>query len=160
MAAVPEQASHLGEFLGDDSRVQAEPTGHDRQRQRLDLGQPQQGRVRFLKVAQAAQGERAAQRGAGVACGLVGVEPQPQFRVEHVALPLDLPGGRRVAYRGQQQRDPGQAGRAAAGTAGGSGLRLAGFAHAEGEGLCGQLGGRGGAGRAQVGVGEHGIPAL
>lgn len=158
MAAVPEQGPYLGEFAGDDGGVEAEPTGHDGQRQRLHLGQPQQRRVRLLEVPQTAQGDRALQRHAVIARRLLRVEPQPQVRVEPVPPPGELPGGRRSPNGGQQQRYHRQhpAGRTTHRTGPGG----AGLLDAKCEGLAGQFGGRGGAGRAQVGVGQHGVPAL
>ncbi len=160
VAAVPEQPSHLVEFLGRGLGVEAEPAGHQGQRQGLRLGQPQQFGVRPLQIAQGAQGDRALQGRARVAGGPVGVEPQPQVGVEPVALPRLLPGRRRAADGGQQQGYPGQPGGAAAGAADGARLGRADLPYALGERLAGELRGGGGPGRAQVGVGEHRVPAL
>ena len=58
LAAVPEQDAYLGEFLGGVHRVEAEPAGHLAQRQRLHLGQPEQGGVR-LPACRAGRAARA-----------------------------------------------------------------------------------------------------
>ncbi|CAM5652160.1 hypothetical protein SALBM217S_00172 [Streptomyces griseoloalbus] len=160
VAAIPEQAADLGEFVGRGGGVEAQPAGHQGQRERLRLGQPQQFGVRLLEVAQPAQGDGAFEGRAGVAGGLVGVQPQPQFGVELVPLPLLLPRGGRVAYGGQQQGDAGQPGGAAAGPPHASRLGRAQFPYALGEGLTGQLRGGARSGRAQIGVGEDRVPAF
>ncbi|CAM5634840.1 hypothetical protein SGRIM128S_02367 [Streptomyces griseomycini] len=160
VAAVPERPAHPGELVGRGGGVEAEPAGHQRQRQCLHLGQPQQFGVRPVQIAQSAQGDRTLQGRTRVAGGLVGVEPQPQVGVEAVSLSRVLPGRRRAANGGQQQGHPGQPGRAAAGAADGARLGGADLPYAPGERLAGQVCGGGGSGRAQVGVGEHRVPAL